>query len=46
MTAWAFARRDDSVDLYKKGQLRSATSRASTRMLHGGLRWLEHGLWG
>jgi glycine/D-amino acid oxidase-like deaminating enzyme len=26
MTAWAFARRGDSVDLYKKGQLMSATS--------------------
>lgn len=43
MTAWAFARHGDSVDLYEKGHLMSATSRASTKMLHGGLRYLEHG---
>jgi len=43
MTAWAFARRGDSVDLYEKGRLMSATSRSSTKMLHGGLRYLEHG---
>jgi glycerol-3-phosphate dehydrogenase len=43
MTAWAFARRGDSVDLFEKGQLMSATSRSSTKMLHGGLRYLEHG---
>lgn len=45
MTAWAFARRGDVVDLYEKGSLMSATSRASTKMLHGGLRYLEHGHW-
>ena len=43
MTAWAFARRGDSVDLFEKGRLMSATSRSSTKMLHGGLRYLEHG---
>ena len=43
MTAWAFARRGDVVDLYERGSLMSATSRASTKMLHGGLRYLEHG---
>jgi len=43
MTAWAFARHGESVDLYEKGRLMSATSRASTKMLHGGLRYLEHG---
>jgi len=43
MTAWAFARRGDSVDLYEKGQLMSATSRFSSKMLHGGLRYLEFG---
>lgn len=43
MTAWAFARRGDSVDLYEKGQLMSATSSSSSKMLHGGLRYLEHG---
>jgi glycerol-3-phosphate dehydrogenase len=43
MTAWAFARRGEAVDLYEKGQLMSATSRSSSKMLHGGLRYLEHG---
>lgn len=43
MTAWAFARRGDVVDLYEKGSLMSATSRASSKMLHGGLRYLEYG---
>ena len=43
MTAWAFARRGDSVDLFERGRLMSATSRSSTKMLHGGLRYLEHG---
>jgi glycerol-3-phosphate dehydrogenase len=43
MTAWAFAQRGDSVDLFEKDQLMSATSRSSSKMLHGGLRYLEHG---
>ena len=43
MTAWAFARRGNSVDLFEKGRLMSATSRSSTKMLRGGLRYLEHG---
>lgn len=43
MTAWAFAQRGNSVDLFEKGRLMSATSRSSTKMLHGGLRYLEHG---
>jgi glycerol-3-phosphate dehydrogenase len=43
MAAWAFARRGHSVDLFEKGRLMSATSRASTKMLYGGLRYLEHG---
>ncbi|HQR58754.1 MAG TPA: FAD-dependent oxidoreductase, partial [Azonexus sp.] len=43
MTAWAFARCGNSVDLFEKGRLMSATSRSSTKMLHGGLRYLEHG---
>jgi glycerol-3-phosphate dehydrogenase len=43
MTAWAFARRGDVVDLFEKDRLMSATSRSSTKMLHGGLRYLEHG---
>lgn len=43
MSAWAFAQRGCAVDLFEKGALMSATSRASTKMLHGGLRYLEHG---
>jgi glycerol-3-phosphate dehydrogenase len=43
MTAWAFAQRGHDVDLYEKDQLMSGTSRASTKMLHGGLRYLELG---
>jgi glycerol-3-phosphate dehydrogenase len=43
MTAWAFAQRGASVDFFEKGRLMSATSPSSTKMLHGGLRYLEHG---
>lgn len=46
MTAWELARRGCRVDLYEKNRLMSATSRASTKMLHGGLRYLEHGHFG
>lgn len=46
MTAWELARRGCSVDLFEKEGLMSATSRASTKMLHGGLRYLEHGHFG
>ena len=46
MTAWELARRGCGVDLFEKGRLMSATSRASTKMLHGGLRYLEHGHFG
>lgn len=42
-TAWAFARRGDVVDLFEKDRLMSATSSASTKLLHGGLRYLEIG---
>jgi glycerol-3-phosphate dehydrogenase len=43
MTAWALARRGVVVDLYERDRLMGATSRATTKMLHGGLRYLEHG---
>lgn len=46
MTAWELARRGCGVDLFEKDRLMSATSRASTKMLHGGLRYLEHGHFG
>lgn len=43
MTAWALARRGHQVDLYERGELMGATSSASTKLIHGGLRYLEHG---
>jgi glycerol-3-phosphate dehydrogenase len=46
MSAWALARRGCTVDLFEKDQLMAATSSASSKMLHGGLRYLEHGRFG
>jgi len=46
MSAWALARRGCSVDLFERGELMAATSSASSKMLHGGLRYLEHGHFG
>jgi len=43
MSAWALARRHHRVDLYESGDLMGATSSASTKLIHGGLRYLEHG---
>jgi len=43
MSAWALARRGHAVDLYERGELMSETSSASTKLIHGGLRYLEHG---
>jgi glycerol-3-phosphate dehydrogenase len=43
MSAWALARRGYAVDLYERGELMGATSSASTKLIHGGLRYLEHG---
>src|SRR5438309_11715410 len=43
MSAWARARRGYEVDLYERGELMGATSSASTKLIHGGLRYLEHG---
>ena len=43
MSAWALAQRGHRVDLYERHQLMSATSSASTKLIHGGLRYLEHG---
>lgn len=46
MIAWAFAKEGSQVDLYEKKTLMSATSRASSKMLHGGIRYLEQGHFG
>lgn len=46
MSAWALAQRGCAVDLFEKAELMSATSSASSKMLHGGLRYLEYGHFG
>jgi glycerol-3-phosphate dehydrogenase len=43
MSAWALIDDGHDVDLYEQGEPMDATSRASTKLLHGGLRYLEHG---
>lgn len=43
MSAWALASRGHQVDLYEREELIGATSSASTKLIHGGLRYLEHG---
>ncbi len=43
MTAWALARRGHAVELFERGDPIAATSSASTKLLHGGLRYLETG---
>lgn len=35
--------RGDQVTLYERNQLMQATSRSSSKLLHGGLRYLENG---
>ncbi|MGA7616714.1 MAG: glycerol-3-phosphate dehydrogenase/oxidase [Thermoanaerobaculia bacterium] len=39
--AWELARRGYEVDLFEKGEFGAATSSATTKMIHGGLRYLE-----
>lgn len=43
MSAWALAKRGHQVNLYERGELMGATSSASTKLIHGGLRYLEAG---
>ena len=40
MTAWSLCDRGYCVDVYERGDLMRETSAASSRMLHGGLRYL------
>lgn len=42
-TAWALARKGVSCTLYERHQPMGETSRASSKLLHGGLRYLETG---
>ncbi len=44
--AWQLAVDGHSVNLYEKGALMAETSSASTKLLHGGLRYLEQGSFG
>jgi glycerol-3-phosphate dehydrogenase len=41
--AWELARRDWQVELYERSRCLGQTSSASTKLLHGGLRYLEQG---
>ena len=43
MTAWALQYAGCTVEIFERGHLMSATSSASTKLLHGGLRYLENG---
>lgn len=43
MSAWALREDGHEVVLYEQGEPMKATSSASTKLLHGGLRYLEHG---
>lgn len=43
MSAWALAQRGHNVTLFERDSLMGATSSHSTKLLHGGLRYLEHG---
>lgn len=40
--AWELARREYDVTLFEKGICGAQTSSATTKMIHGGLRYLEH----
>lgn len=39
---WELSRRDYEVTLFEKGRCGAQTSSATTKMIHGGLRYLEH----
>ena len=41
--AWQLADRGHSIPVYERGRIMEATSRASSKLLHGGLRYLENG---
>lgn len=43
MSAWALARRGCRVTLFERQEIMAATSSASTKLLHGGIRYLETG---
>lgn len=45
MTAWELTRRGHAVALFERDTLMAATSSNSSKLLHGGLRYLENGEW-
>jgi glycerol-3-phosphate dehydrogenase len=42
-SAWMLARNGHTVTLYERNEIMSATSCSSSKLLHGGLRYLENG---
>ena len=42
-SAWALAEHGYQVDLFERAELMGGTSSASSKLLHGGLRYLEYG---
>ncbi|RXZ43115.1 glycerol-3-phosphate dehydrogenase/oxidase [Crenobacter cavernae] len=46
MIAWTLAKRGHAVTLFERDALMGATSRASSKLLHGGVRYLENGEFG
>ena len=46
MAAWALAEAGCETHLFERGELMSETSAASSKMLHGGIRYLEQGHFG
>jgi len=42
MSAWALAQQGHDVEIFEKNTLMSETSSASSKLLHGGLRYLEN----
>ena len=43
MAAWGLARRGIVVTVFERGRVLSETSAASSKLIHGGIRYLEHG---
>ena len=41
--AWRLAEGGHTVTVYERGRIMEATSSASSKLLHGGLRYLENG---
>jgi glycerol-3-phosphate dehydrogenase len=46
MSAWSVIQAGHQVDLYERGRLMQETSCRSTKLIHGGLRYLENGEFG